>query len=74
MELSFMPSALANCSSSYAPDAALVPCPTPGGWVKTGQEGMPRDFDEWFDLIFQTISTAVKRYGQYSPSLSALSS
>lgn len=67
VELSFMPSALANCTSGYAPDAGLPACPNkegvPGGWVKTGQTGGPRRWSEWFDLVFTTVSHAVKRYG-----------
>jgi len=67
VELSFMPSALANCSSDYAPDSTLPPCPNkkgqPGGWVKTGQTGGPRRWSEWYDLVFATVSHAVHRYG-----------
>lgn len=63
VELDFMPWLLANCSSAVAPHPELPPCAAPGGWVKTGSQGPPRNWSDWYDLVRATVSHAVSRYG-----------
>ena len=62
VELSFMPSALANCSSHKYPHPDLPAC-VPNGWVRTGVAGPPRRWSDWHALVKRTVGHAVARYG-----------
>ncbi|EGB10173.1 hypothetical protein AURANDRAFT_23523 [Aureococcus anophagefferens] len=61
VELSFMPLALANCSSAARPSS--LPACVPNGWVRTGVPFPPRRWDDWRDLVAATAAHAVDRYG-----------
>ena len=61
VELSFMPLALANCSSAARPSS--LPACVPNGWVRTGVPFPPRRWDDWRDLVAATAEHAVARYG-----------
>eukprot|EP01046_Picozoa_sp_COSAG06_P042043 COSAG06_NODE_5301_length_3575_cov_9.623705_1_plen_196_part_00 len=62
VELSFMPWALANCSSHAYPQPELPPCLL-NGWVRTGATIPPRRWSDWHDLVQHTVAHAVSRYG-----------
>jgi xylan 1,4-beta-xylosidase len=62
VELSFMPWALANCSSAAYPQPELPGCP-PQAWVRTGWTGPPRRWSDWHELVKHTVAHAVARYG-----------
>lgn len=62
VELSFMPLALANCSSKVRP-SSLVACPADDGWVRTGAQYPPRRWRDWYDMVRATAAHAVDRYG-----------
>ena len=61
VELSFMPLALANCSSAARPSS--LPACVPNGWVRRGVPFPPRRWDDWRDLVAATAAHAVDRYG-----------
>lgn len=63
VELGFMPYILANCSSPSYPDPSLVQCEDNSGWIRAGTAYPPRDYADWSDLVFNTVSHAVDRYG-----------
>ena len=62
VELSFVPWALANCSSQAYPHPSLPKC-QPNGWVRTGVPGPPRRWSDWHALVKNTVGHAVERYG-----------
>ena len=62
VELGFMPTILANCSSPEFSHPSLPNC-TMGGWIRTGTAAPPRRWSDWSDLVSATAAHAVERYG-----------
>jgi len=57
-----MPYILANCSSEEYPHENLDDC-VDNGWIRSGTAAPPRDLNDWYDLVRNTVQHAVDRYG-----------
>ena len=64
VELGFMPYILANCSSLKYPNDDLDECDPNDGWIRSGTAAPPRDYGDWYDLVYATVQHAVDRYGR----------